>query len=257
MIKWEMEKDIIFIVKSMDSKYVESTIKQGRLCFNTPQVFDDKTLNLAQYDKYDSWMQYEARDIYIAPLLEDNERHLSYGKPVKILEKATIHEIDGINKSVPICCFRKIDENEITVFDDKMIVTIETEVVDRIKNEFGHNSFILIVNPNMFLDRICLNSSCYAHSIYYTDNKIEFEKYIESVPEELVQAKMFQKEQKYAWQKEYRVILPPISDNNNRRFVEIGNLEDIAIVGEIEQLSKGVEIKYSDYEFIRKNLIIE
>jgi hypothetical protein len=66
---------------------------------------------------------------------------------------------------------------------------------------------------------------------------------------------MFQKEQKYAWQKEYRVVLSPISSDRNRVFIDIGNLEDIAIIGNIEQLSKGVEIRYSDFEFIKKDLI--
>jgi hypothetical protein len=240
LIKWNIESDIVFLIKTMKKKHLSDVLTKGEICFSYPETFANNitNLNAAQIDTWDSHHFFPAENIYCYPVIEDNENGIKYGSGIKLADKATLREINEINKHTPFCCFRKVTIDEITERDGLLIFSLG-DIVDRIKQEFGHDSFVLILRPDVFLNRIGKDHSCYGKSIIYgelcLEDKKEFE---ENEKAGFPQIKMYQKRDTYAWQKEYRVILTPTEDTE-RHNIYIGSIEDIAIGGDIEHLRLG------------------
>ena len=78
--------DFPFLIKTMKKKYLERTLKEGLLCFNTPSTFiAGEGLSSAQQDKYEAHLSFEARHIMVAPILYEDENIIIAVKPFGLL----------------------------------------------------------------------------------------------------------------------------------------------------------------------------
>ena len=207
-------------------------VKQGRFCFNHPVTFnkwEDK--GSAQYDKWDSHSAYEVTHVVIAPLLRDDPDGIEYGEPIKLTDRAILHEQSSVVKQTPICCFRMVTENEV-VFHRKSMSYSLGDIADRIHQEFGHDSYVMI-QAVPFLERMKRHGVQISGGVIYSDLLNEQEIDVPRDQRDFVD-QLFRKDKKYEWQKEYRLALSP--STNNPVFLEIGSIEDIAFWGKLSDL---------------------
>ena len=212
-------------------------MKKGRFCFNHPTVFSEwEEKEAAQYDCWEAHSSHEAKDVMIFPMIGENENGTPiYGAGKKLCDQAIIHEQLESVKHTPICCFRAIEKEEVKYENGKLIYTLG-ETAKRIRNEFGHDSFVLI-QAVPFIERIekTLGSRLVGRgSVIYKDvlNDNEFPHIDDKYQDEVQQ--LFRKDIKYEWQKEYRLTLQPSKES--RILIEIGSIEDIAISRNIDDL---------------------
>lgn len=232
----EEDQNIVFLIKTMNKKHLENTLQRGAFCFNFPSVFNSSpNLAIAQYDQWDAHLSFDAMHLMYAPIISEDENGIHYGTPKKLADQARIHQISGISKATPLCSFRKVEEADIIQKYDAAFFRLGT-TVDRIKNEFGHDAFILVYHPHILIKRISKVSPCFARSIHYGDIDANFQAYLDEHTFE--QKEMFQKSSEYAWQKEFRVIITP-RIATGPQIIEIGPIEDIAFGGDIENLRQG------------------
>ena len=242
MIRWQFDEEdarIIFLIKTMKRKYVEDTLKEGTFCFNLPDAFHSATnLHAAQFDDKDSYATMKALDVTHWPIISENEDGITYGEPKVFAKHAIAHEISTVSQHTPLCCFRKVLEEDFAACEGGSVFKLG-KLVDRIKTEFGHDSYILILRPGEMLKRMGKVSSYFAKSIHYGYKDWKYQDFLDKY--EFEQTEMFQKRMDYAWQKEFRIILPA-DQSANRRILHIGSIEDIAIAGDIEELREGLLI---------------
>ncbi|MBR0541843.1 MAG: hypothetical protein IJK26_06505 [Clostridia bacterium] len=241
MIKWnyeELNNDVVMLLKTLKSQYLTSTLDEGNLCFNKPQVFQ-KSDDLAkgQADPWDSNKFFTALDLYVAPVISDTPEGTKYGKPIYIGTNIPMREISGQSKMTPVCCFRKVDESDFKEENGVYLFRLDEVTVERIKDEFEHDSFLLVVNPRELINRILKQTFCFARSVHYGEIDEEYQKYLDAY--DFNQAEMFQKREEYAWQKEFRIIIRADNSSDLRKFMRVGSLQDIAIGGKIDQLKSG------------------
>ena len=238
--KWKLsveDQKIVFLIKTMHKRYLEDTLKKGSFCFNYPSVFNAvPDLAPAQKDEWDSHLSYHAIRILFAPIsLEDENGGIYYERPTKIEDRALVHQISARSEFTPLCSFRKVDKGEIL---EKYGVGFFRlgDTVDRIRRGFGHDAFILVYQPQIFLSRISLISSYFARSVHYGEIDSSFQEFLDLYS--FKQKEMFQKGEEYAWQKEFRVIIEP-RRSQGPQIIQIGSIEDIAFGGDIEMLRQG------------------
>ena len=241
MVKWdyfELNNDVVFLLKTLKHKYLDTTLKEGKLLFSKPERFQKSKENLSagQVDPLDSHKTIKASKVFAAPVLCDTKEKFELGKPFLIAENATVSEISGLSKMTPMYCLRKIDKSDFTEHNGVLHFRLDSKIIDRIKNEFQHDSFVLIYNPFELINRIEKKSSCFARSIHYGEIDEYYEDFLSKY--KFKQAEMFQKSKEYEWQKEFRIIIEP-NNKNIKGFLQIGSLEDIAFGGNIEQLKNG------------------
>ena len=250
-IMWHFDEEdskIIFLLKTMKSKYVEDTLKTGAFCFNSPNCFiSSNDLYPAQNDTLDSHLTSNVMQVQMFPILSKDANGIHYGDPKLVAAKAQIHEISTVSMHTPMCCFRRILEEDMVECENGSILKLGN-LVDRIKNEFGHDSYILILRPGDLLDKIEKISSVFARRIHYGDINPEFQEFLDKC--EFPQAEMFQKRIDYAWQKEFRIILPA-QESTDPKIIQIGSIEDIAVSGYIDDLRKGLFIANEAYPITR------
>lgn len=233
MSKTEKENRIVLLLKSMKNEYVNDTLTKGRFCFNHPVAFNVwESKDAAQYDPWDAHSAYDAIHLVYAPIIGEENGMPVYGQGHKFADKAFIHEQSGAAKHSPICCFRFIEENEVMWSQNGFEFSLG-ETADRIINEFGHDSYI-IIQAKPFIERVqkqCPSSLLGAVAYHDKLNNYQF-----PVPEEIKERveQLFRKDERYSWQKEYRIALPPTK--NSPVFLELGSIEDIAISGKIADL---------------------
>lgn len=233
MSKTEKENRIVLLLKSMKNEYVNDTLTKGRFCFNHPVAFNMwESKDAAQYDPWDAHSVYDATHLVYAPIIGKKDGMPVYGKLKKFADNAVIREQSGTVKHSPICCFRLIEENEVTCVENGIKFSLG-EIADRIINEFGHDSYVMIWAAP-FIERVqkqCPSSLLGAVAYHDKLNNYQF-----PVPEEIKERveQLFRKDERYSWQKEYRIALPPTK--NSPVFLELGSIEDIAISGKIADL---------------------
>lgn len=241
MMKWQLSDEdnrIVFLMKSLKSDFLESTMN-GQFYFSYPEAFisDNSDLGDGQRDRWDSHLSVQSpEEFFIAPIGEDGKPNIvqrmvfSRNKPVYIISETSEH--------TPLCCFRKVEECDIEQYGSAIRFRLGN-VVDRIHSEFkGHDSFILIINWKEFLRRIEVQTTYFARSIHYGDVDKEYIRFYNET--DMFQAEMFQKDEKYRWEKEFRIILP--ADSEKPKFVNVGSIRDIAICGKLESLRFGYVI---------------
>ena len=233
----EEKKDddqIVFLLKSMKKQYVKDTITKGRFCFNHPAIFSQwEDANAAQYDRWEAHSAFEAKYLVAAPIIGENNGMPIYGKGKKIADKAIIHMQTDIVKYSPICCFRTVKTTEVSFLGDKIEYTLG-QTAQKIKKEFGHDSFVLIqVGP--FIERLKrIVNSFIAMEVVYCDLINNYPFKVEKKYREIAE-QLFRKDKKFEWQKEYRIALQPSQETPV--FIELGSLEDIAASGDLDDLA--------------------
>ena len=235
MFKWHFNMDIIGLLKTMKSEYLEDSLKKGRLFFNFPLFYDNAALMPAQYDKYDSWEDVDAYHLIFAPIIKETDEGSIYGQIHELAEHADLHVISKSNKKRPICCFRAIKENDL-IQKGKTYIFSLGNTVDRVKNEFGHDAFVYYMNPFELHRRLNEKVLFYGHEVFYGKYNSDFWEFMDNTGLEC--SGMFQKDEKYSWQKEYRIVLSP-RESNIGFPIDIGDITDIAYGGNIEQLRNG------------------
>ena len=241
MVEWKIEKDIVFLIKTMKGKHLSDTLNKGQFCFSHPEVFSNPAAEKLCTDQIDAWDSrhfFTAEDIYCYPIIGKNGENAVYGKGFKLANKSTMLEISNISQHTPFCSFRKITVDDLSERDGKFCFSLG-DTVDRIKEKFGHDSYVLILRPDCFVRQLEKLRSCYGKSIIYGDlsleDKTDFEeKELAGFP----QIKMFQKREIFEWHKEYRIILTP-TEKIEPQIIEIGSITDYAIGGNIDELRLG------------------
>lgn len=230
------DREVSFLLKTMKAKYLESTVKKGRLCFNHPSVFNKwESVNSAQFDRWDGHMSIKVKNLVAAPILQDDENRCVYGKVEPLADEAILHIQSGIAKHTPICCFRIIEKHEVTIcIKEKTLTYSLGTIADRIMNEFGHDSFVMI-EAAPFLERIRNHKSVLSGAVVYKDTLklgcFDIDQNYQELAEQI-----FRKDKAYEWQKEYRIALSEPTENTPV-FVELGSIEDITIAyGRLEDL---------------------
>ena len=237
MTEWNMENDVIMLLKTLKKEYLDSTL-DGKLCFSCPNLFSSTTNNLkpGQQDTWDSHLSFDAYHVVVAPIISKEGEPIKYGPAKKIADKTRMRTCNRIVQHSPINCFRKITMDDIQ-HHEKCDVFALGDLVNRISNDMGHDAYVLIVYPREFLVQLNKKERFFGHSIHYGEIDETFESFQEQYP--MQQTEMFQKSMDYAWQKEYRLVLTPRHDTN-QVFVDMGSIRDIAIGGDLEELRKGI-----------------
>lgn len=236
MYEWSVDKSILGLVKTMKSNHIKDTMEEGRFFFNFPEYYKNTDLMPAQNDRYDSWESVNARHLVFAPIIRETEHGPVYGKAQPLADHAIINTISTENKHRPICCFRTVKKEDFVEHNDAYYYSLG-ETAARIKKDFGHDAYIYIFNPLELHKRLNKLSLLYGHEVFYGMNSADYYNFVDKIG--LEQCRMFQKSQDYAWQKEYRIVLPPREDNSAGFPIDIGSIEDIAICGNIEDLFSG------------------
>ena len=226
---------ILFFLKSMKSKHVEETMKKGRFCFSHPCTFNKSGgNNPAQFDRWDGHSCHIATHLVFAPIEKEDEHGVIYGKVRHFADEAIVHMQYGEAKHTPICCFRIVEKDEVSfAHEAKALIYSLGKTADRIINEFGHDSYILI-QAEPFIERLKKENNFLCGSVIYKDILQPGMFQIEDQYQELAE-QLYRKDSRFSWQKEYRIALVP-STGVSPVFVEIGSIEDIAVSGKIEDL---------------------
>ena len=231
------QESIIFLLKAMKGEYVEQTIKQGRFCFNHSTLFSKwEDPQSAQFDKWEGHSSMEATDLMAFPILEYREDGFPiYGNAIRLADKAIIHSQTGEAKDSPICCFRAVERDEITIQGGSVNCSLG-ETANRIIGEFGYDSYVLI-KAKPFIKQVKERKEFYMSGrVVYQDTMNQFPQKLPDEYERIAE-QLLRKDKKYEWQKEYRIILRPTKAP--RVFLEIGSIEDIAISGKLSDLIMG------------------
>lgn len=236
---------IVFLLKTMESKYLSDTMGKGRFCFCHSNVFscweDSKA---AQYDRWEGHSAFEANYIVFAPIVREEPGKIVYGEGNILTDEGIVRLQTDIAKKTPICCFRAVDDSELTCIAGETVYSLG-KTVDRIKQEFHHDAFVLI-GFDPFIDRVRkVNCFRLAGNVIYQDLLNDYPYEIDETDREIME-QLFRKDEKYAWQKEFRIILHP--DENEKKLVDIGSLADISVYGRIDELKQGIQIHDIDQE---------
>lgn len=235
MVQQKKESKIPFLMKTMKAKHVEDTMKKGKFCFSHPSVFHRwENTQSAQSDIWDGYSSIIARDLVYAPIIQDDENGTVYGKIKPLADKANLHIQMENAKHTPICCFRMIEKNEISIDHESHTLNYSLgEIADRIIKDFGHDSYI-IIQAVPFIERLRKHCGIYRGAVTYKDVIRIGEICSDEKHQDLVE-QLFRKDKRFEWQKEFRIALVPPTANSPV-FVEIGSIEDIAISGNIADL---------------------
>lgn len=249
MMKWQLNDEdtkIVFLMKSLKSDFLESTMN-GQFYFSYPDAFtsDNSDLGEGQHDRWDSHLSVQSpKEFFKAPIGEDGRPDIDHR--IVLSRNKPVHIISETSEHTPICCFRKVEECDIEQYGSAIRFRLGN-VVDRIQSEFkGHDSFILIIQWKEFLRRLEAQTTYFARSIHYGDVDKEYIHFYNET--DMLQAEMFQKDEKYRWEKEFRIILPP--SLVYPKTVNIGSIRDIAICGKLDDLRCGYVIA-SDEQSIK------
>ncbi len=230
--KVQTNSKIVFLLKSMKQEYIEETMKKGRFCFNHPSVFNKwENTESAQADKWDAHSAYEATHLMYAPVIGEKDGMPIYGEVKKLADKGIVRVQSNLVKHIPICCFRMVEQNEITLLHDGVLFSLG-ETAEKIMREFGHDSYI-IVCAEALIQRLREKYKVSYGSVVYKDVLNDYEFDVGAENKDVVE-QLFRKDEKFKWQKEFRFTLP--STPNSPVFVEIGSIEDIAKCGKISDL---------------------
>ena len=235
------EHPILFLFKSMKQEHVDGSMKKGRFCFNHPSVFSGwEEKDSAQYDKWDGHGAHKLKHLYVAPYTKGETQPPPMDKWTKIADETTVHFESDAAKHTPICCFRAIRSDDLLSDKERRNAYFPLhEIADRIRNEFNHDAYIL-VEATPFLERMRKSvPCCYTGAVIYQDTMNEPPFSLDK-GHQIIAEQLFRKDEKFAWQKEYRIALAPTEESPV--FVEIGSIEDIACCGSLIDCDYAIRI---------------
>ena len=233
--KFTKEDNPIFLLKSMKHEYLENTIKYGRFCFNHPNIFNRwEDQESAQYDKWDAHSAYAITRIVVNPQKDETTGVPIIDSGIQYKAEGEMHFQNDYVKHTPICCFRCIRIKDVEVGHNDEVYFTLGDIAERIEKEFGHDSY-LIVPARPFLELFAKKVQGFsAMEVLYQDTLNDYPFLPLRKPTREILEQLFRKDNKYAWQKEYRIVLSPT--NNSPVFKAIGSIEDMAVYGKIGEL---------------------
>lgn len=220
----------------MQVLFFKQDLEEGQFCFNVPSVFNSGVdLAAAQQDIHDSHFPFELSHSWIAPIVYEDDKGPYYGRPIEIEGKATAHLLSALSAQTPMCCFRLLKEQDL-VYKYGVAFFRLGDIVDRIRSEFQHDAYIIVFDAGTLLERMSQHYQLCARDVHYGSIDEKYIEYIRKVGHD--QAAMFIKDEVFEWQQEFRVIIKP-NEMQEKVFVQIGSIEDIAFGGDLEQLRNG------------------
>ena len=226
-----LDNNIVFLMKFGTKQHIEDLWSKGELFFSPASQFIQKVGNSdGQYDKWDSHQNTHATHLVYAELLYEDEKGPHYGPVKKLADKAIIHTITNRTKKIPMTCFRIVTDEEI---DNNHCLIFSEEIIKQIKKEFPEYDTFILMPAEWLLNAIYRNKENY--NVMFGKIEYGYGETSEELPEYL---KMFNKLDKYSYQKEFRIILPD-EQFETGRIVHIPPLKDGSIIGNIDQLKLG------------------
>lgn len=220
-------------MKTMKSQYVEAAMTKGIFCFNHPTVFNQwEAKDAAQADKWDAHSVYNATHLMYAPIIGEENGMPKYGEVKPLAEKAIVRLQSNAVKHSPICCFRAITEEDVSFEGENTIISLDN-CVGRIMDEFHHDAYIIVLAAP-FVERLKSKYTVpYSGNVIYKNTLNDYDFMVPESAKETVE-QLFRKDERFAWQKEYRFVLQP--SEKGPVFVELGSIEDIAQSGKLADL---------------------
>lgn len=234
----QLAKDRIFMmIKFKDNLDHLKSIQQGRLYMNNGNFFkelEEKTGIPGVGDKYE--MAQKLNDVII-----------KFEDPVT-METITISDATSVtfrlnaHMKMPMFCLTQIDYTSLRIVkeEDEWVdcaLDFGSEEIDDIIKDFGE--YALIINPYKFQERISkaamkLNIPVLQKSVIYEDFNVP------SKDRLMAQRNndpnyFFIKHSEFAYQREYRVVLPSIQ-SETPYVLDIGDISDISHIMEARQL---------------------
>lgn len=235
-----MNKRLLFLLKFGKKEYIENLVNKGDLYFSPAERFSsDSSLGSDIYDKWDSYKSEYVTSMYIAPLLKDDETGIEYGEVQEVKYNNFLHLQPNYNKKIPVYCLQIVEE-----LPPNRVLKIEADIIAKMKESMDVDYFALILYPKEFLDRLKqIKPKLFRHSIFYERTE-EYEEFVYGRDDPEYEKKfpytqMFYKDKRFAYQNELRCILPQ-EQWSESKIINIGSIKDLCILGDIEQLQKGI-----------------
>lgn len=226
-------------VKLGKHKYMIKYIDEGCLRFSPALEFSKMQEGRDKVaDKYEGSLFYPITELYVAPLLSDNEHEIKYGEPIKISDNAIQRLTSPIIQKIPFHCLYCYENPAIN-----NIVSLQS--YDKLVKEFpDYDTAVFIYEPLEFLNKITSKFEVYANYVKYTDRtplKEELENDIHC---------LYYKRNEFKEQKEFRISLPRLRIDYPINY-QIGSLLKIAYSVPIKCLRYGTIIADNHNDFQR------
>lgn len=224
-------------VKLGKQEYMTKCIDEGSLRFSSALEFSKMQEGRDKIaDKYERSLFYQITDLYVAPLVSDNENEIKYGKPIRVADEAIQRLTSSTIQKIPFHCLYCYDNPPINA-----IVCLEN--YEKLIKEFpDYDTAVFIYKPLEFLKKIESKFEIYANYIKYIDRtplKEELENDIHF---------LYYKRNEFDEQKEFRIFLPQLRIEHPEIY-QIWSLLDIAYLVPLKCLKKGIIIANNDDDF--------
>ncbi|GGF24177.1 hypothetical protein GCM10010954_23840 [Halobacillus andaensis] len=234
------------ILKFVDSQFTESTL-DGELFFCRSGYFIDlekKENNKGIGDSREgSWSDKMGDNSMILIETENGEKI----PPLMVSSGAFFRSYEGI-RGIPICCFVYLTmENDF--YEENGFRKIKPEIVDELEKQFGDKD-VIFINPSQFAERLDKAIKDAGFSMkrglvhYYDERKEPHPLALEDYEKDPADA-LFYKRKSFEFQKEFRVVLKSIEENDV--FINLGDIRDIARKIDKDKIST-LRMKKVNYE---------
>lgn len=212
---------IYTFIKAVDKCYFDNFIELGEICLNTVKWF-------REYENIDSNIGDSFEGVSFACghdfTIEFGDPITEYNSDEELKEKLDKIEWKSIGKGINL---KGVDESInanifslYTVFGKKNEKHEGSLVPQKFLEEFTNHRFVIILQPMTFLSRI--ENELIKNKRQVKRGLVKYYKLNSKIVENL---SLFDKPDKYAYQKEYRIIVEnPYAE---QKIIQLGNLNDI------------------------------
>lgn len=228
------------LLKFVNSQFTESTL-DGQIYFCRSGYFIDLEKQQKEKgigdSKEGSWSEYINKDSVFFIETENGERF-----PLKVKSGTFFTHYEGI-RNVPMCCFTLLSlENDF--YEENGSWKIKHHVFENLKEQFKDRDALLFNLPKL-LERV--KKSCEekelpmkGNIVQYYDERQELHPVLEQDFNKNPTKALFYKRKFFEFQKEYRIILPDIFEEDF--ILNLGDIRDITMKMNIEKL-KSLSLK--------------
>lgn len=243
--------DSFLFIKTGKKEHMEKLFYDGEVFFNPAKSFmktDGKSPGV--YDRWDSHTCFNLSELYIAEVFEDSEERYRTGEPrfLPLTENALIYETGEYQKHLPIFCVRTVPYSELNEYG---LFRLSQETYSRIRKEFPeHDTFVMMLAGSYIYS---LKQNIEGYELYGDYVRYGTGKTVPRLPQEL---QVFSKSETYAYQQEYRFILPK-EQFENGKIIHIKSISEMGYgtIDSIDKLAHGfifAETKEILYENVKK-----
>lgn len=213
------------LLKFGERKYMESLYHEGKVHFSPPSSFRSSGQQGLD-DPLDSRLVGHPSEVAIYPYV-DGKINLSPENKVPLKNVKELTLIQNGFEQVPIACFYEREEPLINRL-------FRLPNYEEITAGFPrYDTAVVIFYPLLFLHRLQSKITLYADRVHYSDESLSQEFDSDDLKT------MFYKQTRYAYQKEYRILINGLSSEKPVDVV-VGSLEDISFLVDIQALKQGI-----------------